>query len=588
MCGIFLYISHNQIKGSDKKCLCEMSSLLKHRGPDQTKVSYYSDNVMIGFHRLAIMDPTPTGIQPFMSVDGRFVSITNGEIYNFREIRTLLDSQSEEEIEGRIEGRIDRRIDRRIDWKTHSDCEVIVHLFSHFVNQVKETEQRDDLFALKSLCDTLDGEYSLIIYDHQTERVYFATDELSMRPLFLGRCESGYFLSSEHKPFSRFGEKVLTERIPASTCGYIDYKTNTVKKDLYCDLGLQKIISIDFEEAVLKIRQLLVENTVKKLSPDREFVFLLSGGLDSSLVCSIAARELHPIRIKTFAVGFSQDATDIIAARKVAKHIDSIHTEIICDFSEGTEQIPFVIYHNESWDQTTTRASVPMSLCLKKIREKYPDVAVVFSGEVADELFRGYLYNRKSPSPEEGRKDQIMRLKNIHTSDGIRADRTCASYSFECRFPFFGKDLIKFVLSLPPEYCDPKANQGIEKAILRKAFSLETGAEIGDPYEYLPREILWRTKNAMSDATSLKSGWKDHVKRFCDREVSDSRFGKRETLYPYCTPQTKEDMYYREIFDQYGFEETTIPFKWMSSWCDPNATDSSATVIDVFEEDQME
>lgn len=559
MCGIFLYFGDKNLDGGNKKCLCNAANKIIHRGPDQTKIRYYSNNVMTCFHRLAIVDPTPSGIQPFESKDGRFVSISNGEIYNYKQIKkTLFDSN------------------QYIEWKTRSDCEVIVHMFNYLVNKNNTVDE-----AFKILCrDYLDGEYSLIIYDHKTDFIYYATDELSMRPLFIGksthRLVPGYFIASEQKCIIDYCSTVT--RLKSGTYGYINPYKGDITFKSYFDLSSIEIKDIDYESAVEKVKELLIENVKRKLNPDREYVFLLSGGLDSSLVCSIASKLLYPTRIRTFTVGFSEDATDVLAARKVASHIDSIHEEFIFTYEEGIKILPYVIKYNESWDQTSTRASIPMSLCVKKIREIHPSVAVIFSGEVADELFRGYLYNRKTPSLEEGRKDQIMRLKDIYMFDGLRADRVCSSHSMEARFPFFGKDLIKFVLSLPNEYIDPGHNNGIEKYILRKAF---------DKDEYLPHEILWRVKNALSDASSVKSGWKDYLKRYCQDHISDSRFNKRFFLYPYCTPQTKEDFLYREIFNEFKYDPTSIAYKWMSSWCDPNATDSSASTIDVFVEDDM-
>jgi asparagine synthase (glutamine-hydrolysing) len=564
MCGIFLFIGSKTIKGKEKKYLVEVSNKLKHRGPDQQQVKYYNDNIMLAFYRLAIVDPTPEGIQPFESKDGRFVCMCNGEIYNYREIKSFLT-----------------RKQYHVDWKTHSDCEVLVHLFDYLVN----SSDIDDLVkVMKIMCrEHLDGEYSMVIYDNKDSIAYYSTDELSMRPLFIAKSFNemlpGYFIASEQKAISPYCNEI--DRVTAGECGSVSLKG--WKRQKYFSMSSVKTIDIPFDSAVLKFRQLLIQNVINKLSPEREYVFLLSGGVDSSLVCSIAARELYPNRIKTFTVGFSSDATDVLAARKVSKHIDSIHTECICTYDEGIAMIPMAIYHNESWDQTTTRASIPMLLCVKKIREKHPDVAVIFSGEVADEMLRGYLYNRKTPSLEEGKRDQIMRLENLHTSDGIRADRVCSSYSFECRFPFFSKELIKFSLEVPAAYLNPPDNQGIEKYIMRKAFDKNTG----DGYEYLPSEILWRTKNAFSDATSVKSGWKDYLISYCEKQVSDSRFSKRHDLYPYCTPQTKEDMYYRELFDEYGYDPKTIPYKWISSWCG-NITDSSASKLDLFIEDKIE
>lgn len=553
MCGIFFYIG-TTITGKTKKQLTKQANKLLHRGPDQQQIRYYNHNTMMSFYRLAIVDPTPEGIQPFESKDGRFVLMCNGEVYNYKAIKTYLSDQGYE-----------------VKWKTHSDCEVLVHLFDYlYCNDGNKT--------MKIMTEHLDGEYAMIIYDTKTEIAYFATDELSMRPIFIGNGKNGYFVASEQKAIVKYCDKII--RVGAGEYGWVG--KDSYEKYKHFDMKSIKTIQTTFDDAVLKLRKLLIENTINKISPDREFVFLLSGGIDSSLVCAIAARHLAPVRIRTFTVGFSTDATDVLAARKVAKHIDSIHTEFICTYEEGIAMIPFAIYHNESWDQTTTRASIPMLLCLKKIREKHPDVAVVFSGEVADELLRGYLYNRKTPSLEEGKKDQIMRLENLHTSDGVRADRSCAAYSFECRFPFFSRELVKFGLEIPGEYLNPPDNDNIEKYILRKAFDKETG----DGYEYLPHEILWRTKNAFSDASSVKSGWKDYLISHCEKQVSDSRFGMRKQLYPYCTPDTKEDFYYREIFDEYGYDPTVISYKWISSWCG-NITDSSAATLDIFNENEI-
>tara|TARA_R110002153_G_scaffold27784_1_gene85849 strand:- start:1274 stop:2926 length:1653 start_codon:yes stop_codon:yes gene_type:complete len=549
MCGIFFYITNGKIVASDKPDLEKRFNTLEHRGPDQKRVRYYNSNVMLGFHRLAIVDPEPTGLQPFET--SRYASITNGEIYNYKQIKEDL-------------------ITENIPWKTYSDCEVILHLFQFFCQSYTPKE------ALEKLCQSLDGEYSFIIYDIQENVTYFATDELSMRPLFIGENKKGIYLASEQKALT--GLQVT--RLPAARMGYIE--NNMIRVEPHYDLSSIKIQPISFEDAALKLRDLLIANTINKLHADREFVFLLSGGIDSSLICSIAAKYLHPVRIRTFTVGFSTDSTDILAARKVAKHINSIHTEFICSYSEALEILPFVVRCGETWDQTSNRSSVPMHLCVKKIKEKHPEVAVIFSGEVADELLRGYLYNRNCPSLEEGRRDQIMRLENLHTSDGLRADRTTSAYSMECRFPFFSRDILNFVLSLPMEYLDPKHNNNIEKYILRQAFDLSD-----NEHEYLPRDILWRRKAAFSDSTSVKSGWKGELIKFCETEVTDSRFAARKVLYPYCTPQTKEDMYYRELFEEYGYEAKTISFKWLSTWCG-DITDSSASILDVFDEDQIQ
>ncbi len=561
MCGIFFYAKSSSIRGRKKKRVKCLNKRLIHRGPDHQRCEFYGSNVMMGFCRLAIMDTTIAGQQPFYSLDQRYVCMVNGEIYNYKYLQRWLN----------------KKLETPIIWRTNSDCEVVVHLFEYLVREDSWVQ------ALKTLCgDLLDGEFALVIYDQTDEVVYFGTDELSVRPLFIQSHLGNFYIASEQKALH--GSCKKTTRLGAGQFGrYFTGVDRDRQPDILTYHELEDIPEMVIDDDISEyLRNLLIKNVELKLRPDREMGFLLSGGLDSSLVCSIAARLLYPQKIRTFTVGFSPNSTDVLAAQKVAEHINSDHRTFIVSYTEGTDIIPRVIKYNESWDQTTTRASVPMALCVSWIKKTCPDIAVIYSGEVADELFMGYLYNRKPHTPEEGREDQIMRLKDIHLFDGLRADRVCASYSCELRLPFFGRDLLRFVMSLPIELVDPLQNGGIEKYILRKAFDIG----INDK-QYLPKEILWRTKNAMSDATSVQSGWKEHLKSFCEDQITDSRFEAGYKIYPYKTPQTKEDMYYRDIFDSYGYDETTIPYKWMSSWCDLNATDSSASTIDVFEEDQI-
>ncbi len=547
MCGIFLYIKNEAIRGKDKKRLIKLFNKISHRGPDHSVIKYYNDNVMVGFHRLAIVDPSVRSTQPFESDDGRYVCVVNGEIYNYMDIKNKLDG---------------------VEWKTHSDCEVVLHLFQYYHGDTKQ------------VCAELDGEYSFVIYDLIEQKAYMGTDEVSVRPLFVGYTESHIrygrkykevFITSEQKAIESFN----VIRMKGGHYGSISLDGYDINK--YYDLNSINVDhDITKEMATETIYQLLVDSVKKKINPDREFGFLLSGGLDSSLVCSIAAKILHPVRIKTFTVGFSADATDVLAAKKVADHINSIHETFIFTYQDGIDVVDDVIYYGETYDQTSIRASTPMMLGLRSIKKKYPEMAVIFSGELADELFRGYLYNLLTPNLEEGRRDQIQRLEDIHMFDGLRADRMCSSVSMELRLPFFDKFLINYVMSLPMEYLDPSHNDNIEKYILRKAFDKN----------YLPNEILFRTKNAFSDASSVKSGWKDVLKNHCEKMVTDSRFSFRNNLYGFNTPQTKEDFYYRELFEECGYEEKTIKYKWLSSWCG-DITDSSASTISVFHEDDI-
>ena len=532
MCGIFFYIGNAPIT-RNKKDLEKQFYKIKHRGPDSSRIRYYNSNVMAGFHRLAIVDPTNSGMQPFEN--DRYICICNGEIYNYRDLIQHY----------------------KLKVNTHSDCEVILPLF---------LKTKD----LKSLCDRLDGEFAFVIYDTQDQIAYFGVDEIRARPLFLGMSENkGIYLASEQKALTSQCEIIIP--VPSGYCGTL--QMGEFNMDAYYNFNILPEPSIE-EHIVL--RQFLLQNVSDKLNPEREYGFLLSGGLDSSLICGIAAKLCAPTRIHTFTVGFNENASDIIAARKVAKHIDSIHTEFIFTYQDGIDILESVIYANESWDQTTTRSSIPMALMIKAIKKKHPEMAVIFSGEFSDELFMGYLDWQSAPNPKEARDHLIKRVKDVTYFDGLRADRTISFYGMELRLPFFSRKLLDFVLSLEPKLLTPSCNDNIEKYLLRKAFN---------GLNYIPNDILWRTKNAFSDSTSIigEKSWKEALKDYAEKQITDSRFNSRNTLYHENTPETKEDMLYREIFESYGYKSTCIPYKWKFAW-NGDRTDSSATELPGFKE----
>lgn len=558
MCGIFFYKTRDYIFGKDKKHINAKFMRIKHRGPNASQLRFYGTNVAIGFHRLAIVDPTDAGMQPFE--DNRYVCMVNGEIYNYQDIiKQLADVHALPEL------------------KSHSDCEVILPLFRKIVgNDVPSPKH------LKQLTTMLDGEYAFIIYDTLTQRTFFGVDELRVRPLFLNIGKNFISLASEQKALDSHAHIIA---VPSGNIGMIN---PDLTYELYTHYDFNYImqkspISITSEDASKALRELLIKNVQLKLNPEREFGFLLSGGLDSSLVCGIAANLLKPHRIRTFTVGFDKNASDVVAARLVAKHIDSIHTEFIFTYDDGINILRDVIYSNESWDQTTTRASVPMMLAARAIKKQHPEMAVIYSGEMSDELFMGYLEWTNAPSPKDARDHVIKRLKDITYFDGLRADRTICSVGCELRLPFFSRDIVDFVLSLPSELLMPQHNNGIEKYLLRSAFAADKGPLL------IPESILWRTKHAFSDATSVvgQTSWKEYLKSYAEQQITDSRFAERRKLYYFNTPQTKEDMLYREIFDEFEFECSTIPYKWLPNWAPADLTDASATALKGFKESNI-
>lgn len=558
MCGIFFYQSATQIRGKDVETINKRFKKTTHRGPNASQLKLYGTNVAMGFHRLAIVDPTDAGMQPFEL--GRYVCMVNGEIYNYKQIMNDLAA-----------------VGALPELKSHSDCEVVLPLLMSIVGDVSELS----LYHIRKLTSILDGEYAFIIHDTISGLTFFGVDELRVRPLFIGINKDSITLASEQKSLKRNSS---TQIFPVPS-GHIGVIRNDLSYELkpYFSLESRKDELPQpwtYERATQRLREIFIENVKSKLNPEREFGFLLSGGLDSSLVCGVAAMLLKPQRIRTFTVGFDKNASDVVAARLVAKHIDSIHIEFIFTYEDGINILRDVIYSNESWDQTTTRASVPMMLAVRAIKKQHPEMAVIYSGEMSDELFMGYYEWANAPSPRDARNHVIKRLQDITYFDGLRADRTVCSVGCELRLPFFSRTMINFVLSLPPEFLMPQHNNGIEKHMLRSAFSATYGPLL------IPESILWRTKHAFSDATSVvgKTSWKEYLKTYAEQQITDSRFAVRDKLYHFSTPQTKEDMLYREIFDGFEFADGTIPYKWLPNWAPAELTDASATALAGFKE----
>ena len=547
MCGILFYAGE-QIGGKKKRELLERFSTLKHRGPDASKVMYLRDNVMIGFHRLAIVDTSNAGMQPFVQND--FVCVANGEIYNHKELRE----------------------EYRLTCMSQSDCEVLFLLFLQFFQQDEDT-------VMHQLLSKLNGEFTFVIYDIKRQKVYYATDQLRTRPLFMAGTNYGFYFASEQKALTGLNPfPIAPGHFGTISTNFFDMNSHTLgcfknEFQYYNFLPMPPKEDYTQSEIFLSLRNFLIENVRQKMGADRECGFLLSGGLDSSLVCGIAAK-LSKNKIKTFTIGFDRNAPDVLAAKKVAEHIGSFHTTYIFSYDEGIKVLRDVIGITETWDQTSVRASIPMYLLLREMKRTNPEICVVLSGEISDELLMGYMEWKLSPSLEESKEHSIKRLQDISYFDGLRADRVVSSVGCELRLPFFSKDLLNFVLSLDPLYLDPKNHDGIEKFILRRAF---------DELDYIPQDILWRTKHAFSDATSLpgQKSWKEALKTYAEQEITDSRFECRNSLYPFSSPQTKEDMLYREIFDEFGYNATCIPYKWLPNWAE-HITDASATVLPVF------
>lgn len=519
MCSIMAYCDEN---GNVEKFKAGFDATIS-RGPDDTRIIETGKGIF-GFHRLAIMGLTPEGMQPF-ELNGSYV-ICNGEIYGFEELKKDL-------------------IAKGYTFVSHSDCEILLPLYQ---------EYGVEMFA------KLDAEFALVIYDNNTGEYIAARDPIGIRPLYYGYDENGAIMfASEPKNLVS-----LTEEIRPFPPGHY-YKEG--KFICYRDVtDVKEVCHDDLETVCKNIHDKLVAGVDKRLIADAKVGFLLSGGLDSSLVCAIAAKQSEqPIR--TFAIGMSDDAIDLKYAKQVADYIGSDHTEIIISKDDVISSLETVIQLLGTYDITTIRASMGMYLICKAIHEQ-TDIRVLLTGEISDELF-GYKYTDFAPNAEEFQKEAIKRVKELHMYDVLRADRCISVNSLEARVPFGDLDFAEYVMSIDPEMKLNKYGKG--KYLLRHAF------EEGD---YLPFDILYREKAAFSDAVG--HSMVDYLKAYAEGQYTSDEFKEKSAKYTHATPFTKESLLYREIFEKYypGQAGMVVDF-WMPNkeWEGCNVDDPSARVL---------
>ena len=492
----------------------------KTRGPDMTRMLPLNPG-FLGFHRLSIMGLDERGMQPFVR-SSRAV-VCNGEIYGFRKIKKELEAKGY-----RFAG--------------DSDCELLLPLYE---------EYGTDMFA------RLDAEFALILYDG--ESLIAARDPIGIRPLYYGYLSDGKIIfASEAKSLVGLCEKIL----PFPPGHY--YRDG----EFICYRNISKPDSVchdDLETACGKIREKLTAGIEKRLDADAPVGFLLSGGLDSSLVCAVAAKKLRK-PIKTFSIGMDIDAIDLKYAKEVADFIGADHTEVIISKKDVLEALPDVVKLLGTYDITTIRASIGMYLVCKFIHE-HTDLRVLLTGEISDELF-GYKYTDFAPSPAEFQKEAEKRIRELHMYDVLRADRCISVNSLEARVPFGDLDFVSYVMALDPAM---KMNTyGKGKYLLRHAFE-------GD---YLPWDILMREKAAFSDAVG--HSMVDDLKEYAETVYSDEEFATGCSKYDFARPFTKESLLYRELFETFypGQAEMVADF-WMpnKAWEGCNVTDPSARVL---------
>ncbi len=517
MCSIMGYLGTKLSKEDLKPFFDETVS----RGPDMQKMITVPGAVM-GFERLSIMGLSESGMQPF-GLNNNYV-VCNGEIYGFRKLK--------EELEGKYE------------FVSDSDCEILLPMYE---------EYGTDMFA------KLDAEFACVIYDGSKKTLIAARDPIGIRPLFYG------YIRGEEMIFASEAKNLagLVDKIYPFPPGHY-YEDGEFK--CYRDITeVKSVVKDDLDTICRNIHDKLVSGIEKRLDSDAPVGFLLSGGLDSSLVCAVSAR-LSDKPIRTFAIGMSEDAIDLKYAKQVADYIHSDHTEVIITADDVLKALPDVVKLLGTYDITTIRASIGMYLVCKAIHET-TDIRVLLTGEISDELF-GYKYTDFAPSAEEFQKEAVKRISELYMYDVLRADRCISVNSLEARVPFGDLDFVQYVMSIDPEKKLNTYNKG--KYLLRKAFE-------GD---CLPEDILMREKAAFSDAVG--HSMVDYLKEYANEYYTDEEYEEKIAGFTYAVPFTKESLLYRELFEKfYPGQAEMIKDFWMPNkeWEGCNVNDPSARVL---------
>lgn len=527
MCGIWALVGNPPIREQRR----ELVDRLKARGPEYTAYMQIPGTpVSLGFTRLAINGLTPEGHQPFIK-HGIHV-VCNGEIYNYVKLAEaggipLTDGTS--------------------------DCAVLADL----IGQLGPTE----------FCRTLDGVFAMVIVDVPHERMYVARDPYGVRPLFEGVFPGGERMwASELKGLSK--DCTTATPFPPGTWRSYSFAGTLLEEVRYHSQPQTHPVLADHTEARAALREALVSAVQKRLMSDRPIGALLSGGLDSSLVCAIAAKELAKVgkRLSTFSIGMP-GSTDLQYAKRVAEHIGSDHHEILVDPSDFLKAIPDVIQAIESYDITTVRASVGNWLVGKYIKD-HTDIKVVFNGDGSDETGGGYLYFYKAPNNDEFEAEVGRLLEEIHLYDVLRSDRSMAAHGLEARTPFLDKRVVATWRSISTDLRRPGPDR-MEKQILREAF--DDGL--------LPIEILYRKKEAFSDGvSSVADSWYLRCSEYA-RRVATVR-----TVYTHNPPLSKEAYWYRSLFAEFFGEEraTVIPHMWLPRWVKGGTDPSARTLTELY------
>lgn len=510
MCGILAILG----KGVSLEKAKELSSRMRHRGPNEHDIHITEKGHILSHERLSIID-LHTGKQPIQGCDKAYM-IHNGEIYNHQSLR-------ENELKDHV-------------FRTKSDSEVIVHLYEKY---------RYDFL------NKLDGVFAFVVIDG--DDFIAGRDPIGIKPLYYGKDAQGrMYFSSEMKAIA--DQCIEFAAFPPGhyytpTSGFVRY----YQPEWFDD----KVATNDLDLKL--IRETLIKATKKRLMTDVPLGVLLSGGLDSSLTSAIASRLLKEQgkELHSFSIGLDKGSTDLVAAQKVADFLGTNHHSITFTIDEGLEIIDKLIWHIETYDVTSIRASTPMYIMSKKITDL--GVKVVLSGEGADEMLGGYLYFADAPNETEFQKECVRRVQLLSTSDCLRADKSTMAHGLEARVPFLDKEFLDVIMKTKPEEKQPKTYKGVEKYILRKAFDTKE-----DPF--LPEEVLWRQKEQFSDGVGYS--WIDTLIEYCASKVTDYEMDHAYLKYPHNTPNTKEAYYIRKIFHKHFPQKDAAKtvLKWIPKW----------------------
>jgi asparagine synthase (glutamine-hydrolysing) len=547
MCGIFFFLNKKENLSHEQIELLKLNAdKNENRGPDNKRY-LYDNNYFFAFYRLAINDLTEAGNQPFIynfiedNSHENYILICNGEIYNHKEL--------EEKYE--------------IKTNSHSDCEVILPLIKKI--------------GIQKTCDELDGVFAFVCLNISTGEICAGRDTIGVRPLYYFENNDMICFSSEYKGISSLCPDAVQFPNGSYYQGIPSVTTNILKFiDINLLISKENILMSNNEIYLMEnIRNDLISAVRKRLMSDRDIGCMLSGGLDSSLIAGIVSREMKIIspnkRLRTYSIGFP-GSPDLMYARKVADFLDSDHHEVLMTIEDALNVLPNIVETIESYDITTIRASTGMYLLSKYIRELGKDV-VIFSGEGSDELCQGYLYFHAAPSLLEGQLESMRLLKDLYAFDVLRGDRTTAHWGLEIRVPFLDKNFMRTYLSINPKYTVPR--KGIEKYLLRNSF---------DGENLIPREILWRKKEAFSDGISQEVlSWHTIIQNYVNERITDDEFETMSNLYIMNKPISKEAYYFRKLFNNYYPNgEHLIPYFWLPKWID--CKDPSARNLKIYKE----